>query len=353
MVSPSGLDPQRTAWWGMTVAVVAMGVMVLYSFVGTFVFGVFIYYATRKLYDRVRVHVESDSVAAVASLALFAFPVVLLLAYTTAIGLQEVGRFVQTVDIGPYEERLAPYIDVSTVVAEPTTLLRRADASIVRVTLQRTLDSIRFAFMLFLHSFLMFALAFYLLRDGDRITDWFRDQFGTDGGTLDLCMEAVDADLEAIFFGTILSAILTAAIGAIVYSFLGVFAPRGTAIPYPALLGLLIGAASLIPAVGTKLVYVPTTIFLLTDRTADGDIPVVFAGAFFLISLVLIDVVPDMLIRPYVSARRLHVGLVMFAYVLGPLLFGWYGIFLGPILLVLGAHVVYYILPPLLTGDPV
>jgi hypothetical protein len=45
--------------------------------------------------------------------------------------------------------------------------------------------------------------------------------------------------------------------------------------------------------------------------------------------------------------------MVMFAYILGPLLFGWYGIFLGPMILVLVMHFARIILPELLTREQV
>jgi hypothetical protein len=40
----------------------------------------------------------------------------------------------------------------------------------------------------------------------------------------------------------------------------------------------------------------------------------------------------------------------MFAYILGPVLFGWYGLFLGPLILVLVVHFVRLVLPELVTG---
>lgn len=40
-------------------------------------------------------------------------------------------------------------------------------------------------------------------------------------------------------------------------------APPGTGIRFPVLLGLLIGDATLIPAVGMKIVYFPYTAYLL------------------------------------------------------------------------------------------
>ena len=40
-------------------------------------------------------------------------------------------------------------------------------------------------------------------------------------------------------------------------------------------------------------------------------------------------------------------GLVMFAYLLGPALFGWYGIFMGPLLMVLIVEFIVTVLPRL------
>ena len=54
----------------------------------------------------------------------------------------------------------------------------------------------------------------------------------------------------------------------------------------------------------------------------------------------------------YYSTRRVHTGSVMFAYVLGPLLFGWYGLFLGPMILVFVTHFGLVVVPELLgRGD--
>jgi len=45
--------------------------------------------------------------------------------------------------------------------------------------------------------------------------------------------------------------------------------------------------------------------------------------------------------------------MVMLAYIFGPLLFGWYGIFLGPMLLVLLVHFTALVLPELLAGTEI
>jgi len=52
----------------------------------------------------------------------------------------------------------------------------------------------------------------------------------------------------------VVSVVATAGIGAVVYSGINVFASIGLTVPYPALLGILVDAASLVPVVGMKLV---------------------------------------------------------------------------------------------------
>jgi hypothetical protein len=206
-----------------------------------------------------------------------------------------------------------------------------------------------------LHAFVVFAVAFYLLRDDHRLSRWARDHLTDDPGPVEAYVRAVDNDLNTIFFGNILNAIITGTIGAIVYSLLTLAAPQGVAIPYAALVGLLTGVASLVPVVGMKVVYVPIAAYLFARPLFLVDAPGVlwFPTAFFVVSFVLVDLIPDLVLRPYVSGRNLHVGMVMMAYVLGPLLFGWYGIFLAPLLLVLVVHFARIVLPDLVTGDPV
>ena len=200
-----------------------------------------------------------------------------------------------------------------------------------------------------MHGFIMIGVAFYLLRDDQQFSRWARDTFGDEAGLLEEFMDAVDHDYHQVFFGNILNALITGLIAAVTYNAVNVVSPAGLSVPYPTLIGLLSGAASLIPLVGMKLVYVPVTLYLFgAALTSAGVDSLWFPATFAAVAFFVVDVIPDMVLRPYVSARDLHMGTMMFAYLLGPLLFGWYGIFLAPMLLVIAVRFNRVVLPELL-----
>jgi predicted PurR-regulated permease PerM len=276
----------------------------------------------------------------------------LLLAYAMAIALQELTAYVETVDLGPYQDVVEPYLDVSTVVDNPQTLLANVgDPGALVEPLISALGYLGLVGASLLYLFIAITLAFYLLRDGHRLTG-YASLVDDEKGVLRAYASAVDGNLRTIYFGNILNAFLTGVLGAVTFSLLNLGAPEAFGIPYPALLGILAGAGSLIPVVGMKIVYVPMLLYLAAQAVVtDGGWGFVTLAA--VVSVVVVDTIPDLLLRPYVSGGDLHTGTVMFAYVLGPLIWGWYGLFLGPLVLVVASQFARLILPELLAGTTV
>lgn len=341
----------RGAWWIVAVVFGAVTAWVVLTYIGTFVLGLFLYYVTRPAYRRFQSQVR-PSIAAATALLVLAVPVVLLMGYTLAIAVQELARLQRTVDLGPLTDQVEPYVDVSEVVQDPATLLQNPDVvDAGQLVAEGALGYVPLVGTALINVFLALAVAFYLLRDGDRLGRWVRETFNDQQEFLTVYMTAVDEDLGSVYFGNILNAFAIAVVAAFVYAVLNVFAPAD-GIPYPALVAVLAGAASLIPVVGMKLVYVPLAIGLFT-RAILMENPLWFPTVFVLATVVFVDFIPDLVLRPYVSGRNLHVGLVMIAYVIGPLLFGWYGLFLGPLLLVVIYHFARLVLPVLIDGDGV
>jgi predicted PurR-regulated permease PerM len=352
------LDTERShaGWWALGLALLGVVGYVGYSFVGTLVLGVFIYYATRPIHRRLQRRIRPASLAAAVSLFALALPALLLVAYALLVAIREAYRVSQATRFDP----------AAVLGIDPTLLNRVADPERLvelewqqYVTVERILslarslssaaDTLAEVGIGLVHLFVMIALAFYLLRDDHKLSRWVRTQFGDEAGVLDEYLTAVDRDLKSVFFGNILNAVLTGTIGVIAYSLLNVWAPPANAIPAPALVGLLAGVASLIPVVGMKLVYVPVAGYMALRGVVQADPGAWYVvGAFVVLSFVVVDTIPDLVLRPYVSGRNLHVGSVMIAYVLGPLLFGWYGLFLLPVVLVLAVHFGRVVLPEIL-----
>ncbi|MFB6109523.1 MAG: AI-2E family transporter [Halodesulfurarchaeum sp.] len=349
------LDRDRLGWWVIALAFGLFVLYLLYSFLGTFVFGVFVYYATRPIYRRVNQIVGHPSLSAGVSLLAIILPALLLAFYTIAIALQELNKFLESghVTIRPLESLLQPYFDISAVISDPASLLTQPNATVaIRAVLREAAAYLGFFGTAALHLLVVIILAFYLLRDDRRLADWWRHRFSDQEGVMAEYMTRVDRDLSKVLFGNILNALLTGIIGAIAYGLLNLVTPATVGVPYPTLLGMLAGVASLIPILGIKIVYVPMGLYLFVKYATDPSLlwfPILFA----VVSAVIVDVIPDLILRPYVSGRTLHLGMVMLAYIFGPLLFGWYGLFFGPIVLVLLVHFVVLVLPELLAGSPI
>jgi len=347
-------DRSRLTWWILGGLLAAVLIYIVSAYVGTFVFGVFIYYATRPVYRRLKRRVQPSSLAAGISLFVLALPALLLLIYTVAIAVQEFNRFTERYDISLLEPYISPYLGVTSFPRTPEELLAGNGLELAGDLVNTVTTYVGIVGMGALHLFIMIAIAFYLLRDDARLVRWVRRHFADGAGVFEVYASAVDRSFHQVFFGNLLNAVLTAVIGALSYHLLNLVAPVGVVIPYPTLIGLLAGVASLVPVVGMKLVYVPVAAYLAAAPLLSGRPSTLwFAALFFAVSFVIVDTIPDFVLRPYVSGRNLHVGMVMFAYIFGPLVFGWYGIFLGPMLLVLIIHFARLVLPELVAGVPI
>lgn len=348
-------DRDRLAWWVMILLLGIVLAFVVYAFIGVFLLGVFVYYATRPIYRRFLSRVDSPTVVALGSLVTVALPVLVLVSYTVVVGVEQLSDVLST---GPdFASYLAPYFDVE-LIRNPRTLLEglperisELDADSVRDILSSAVAYLGVVVTGLLYLFVVLALAFFLLRDDRKLARWYRSMVGDDSAAYAFAV-AVDRDLQTLYFGNILTAFAIAAVAAITYNGLNLVAPPETSIPVPILLGLLTGVGSLVPVVGPKLVYVPIALYMGVEAALTDPALLWFPVVFALAALVVVDTLPELLLRPYISGRDLHVGMVMFAYILGPVLFGWYGLFLAPLLLVLIAQSASLVLPKLVRGEP-
>jgi predicted PurR-regulated permease PerM len=344
MVSSLRDRHDSVAWILVGVLITVIVAFVLYSFIGAIVVGIFLYYATRPIYRWIDQWTAHPDLSAAVTLLTVGLPVLLILAYATFIGIREIDQFFAVANLEQLRTLLEPYVDLVSGV-EGQGLL-----GLLRNNVSRVGEFASSATAWLLRLLVIFTLAFYLLRDDYKIAQWFRRSFENQPSAVTFA-ERVDNDLTTIYTGNLITIGATGLLAVVVFYSLDVGAPAGTGVPFPVLLGLLTGVATLIPAIGVKLVYFPYTGYLVWQAVSRGGDPLWFPVVFFLVTLVVVDVIPDFFIRPYVSKGELNMGLLLLTYVLGAVAFGWYGIFFAPIVLVVFIHFLRDILPSLLGLD--
>lgn len=346
----------RLAWGAVLLLLGLVVALFVYSFVGTLVLGLFVYYGVRPLHRRLRSRLSGRGRSAALTVLFVVVPLIGLVGYGALVAVREL-----TVVAGPaVVEALLSRLpgdprSVVVLLRSPASLLQYLDsAARVRSYLLTGLGTLGRAGNALVHLTLSLALAFFLLRDGPRLREWFRRDVAGEAGVGEAYLDAVDADLETVYFGNVLTVLLVCGAALVVYHGFNHLSPAGLRLPVPTLLSLLTGLATFVPLVVGKLVYLPATAYLLWRATARGAGPELlpWVGAFLVVSFLVLDLVPQTFVRPLISGRSLHGGLVLFAYVLGTALFGWYGLFLGPLLLVLVVQAANLVLPEMLGGDP-
>jgi predicted PurR-regulated permease PerM len=339
------LDWARLGLWAVALLILVGLWLFFWRFTGTLVIGLFVYYVARPVFKRIHPRVGGRTTAVVVTILAVALPVLILIAWALAV---LIGVAANQFSTGNQQvtDALAPLLEAWTqaggidsvltqLLTDPLGFLRTDLGGLLTDLLGATVASLAAAGVAGLQAFIILVITFYLLRDDYRIAAWGRRTFAPEDGVVERYLVSVDRDLENVFFGNILNAIVTGLIAVVTYLALNTVAPEIVRIPQPALVGMLVGAASLVPAVGIKLVTWPIGAYLLAVAALSEPETVWFPAVFLLVSFVVVDYIPDQLLRPYVSGRTLHVGAVMLAYLFGPLLFGWIGIFLGPLMLVL------------------
>lgn len=320
----------------------------IYRFIGTFVFGIFFYYVSRPVYRRLQTYIPYRGITAGISLIVVTFPLFVLLSWISIAALREYRILDEQLNVAAQlEPFLGPFIDLSAATdGNLSSITGSLD------TLETILDVLLQYVSIFgigaTHLILMIVIAFYLLRDDHRLGNWIRS-FDNDSDYLSRYMTAIDKDLHHIFFGNILNALFAGVISSLLYIGLNSIAPPTLSIPYPVLVGSIVGVASLIPIVGMKVAYFPIAAYLYAVTFLPSSEPLYwFPTTFLITSFIFVDGIPDLLLRPYVSGKNTHIGMLMGAYILGPFMFGWYGIFLAPMLLVFVVQYSRIILPELL-----
>jgi len=352
------MDEKRfvIALFGLAVALVVG--FIGYRFVAPLTVAVFLYYSTRRLFHRLERFRLPARARAVISLSLIGVPLIGLIGYTVLLVLIEARQFVERYPVaetvGAEDSWVGDLAQLSDPTLDGLVAAYRSgqfDPLIEFVSEQAPLLASTLS-GLALNLLIVVVVTYYLLLDGSKFHEWLLT-FDDDAVVREY-LETADDELEAVLYGNLLNVIAISIIAVVTYTAYNVAVPAAVEVPYPALAGALTGVASLIPVIGMKIVYVPlAAVTSVPTLLGGGDVALLaYVAGFLVVAAVVVDTIPDIVLRPYFSGKTTHVGLLMLAYIFGPVVFGFHGLFLAPIVLVLALTFADTALVRLLGGDP-
>ena len=192
-------------------------------------------------------------------------------------------------------------------------------ATSLQNVLSRALDIGQGAFAFVIGLGVMLYMTFFFVRDGKRIVGFIAHSAPLDSRHGSALLDRFAAVVHAMIKGSLLVAAAQGLIGGIIFWAIG--------IPSALLWGVAMGFMSLLPAIGTGIVWVPVALYLLATGAIWQGITLVLCG-LFVIGLV------DNLLRPALVGRDAKMpDYIVFVSTLGGLeLFGFSGFILGPVI---------------------
>jgi len=166
---------------------------------------------------------------------------------------------------------------------------------------------------------LMLYLTFFLLRDGDVIGQKVKEAVPLAPELRDALAERFIIVVRATIKGSVVVAVLQGLVGGVTFWLLGI---EGAL-----LWGLLMGLFSLVPAVGTGIVWLPVALYLLATGAIWEGVALILTG-FFVIGLI------DKLLRPVLVGHetRMPDFVVLIATIAGLETMGLNGFIVGPMI---------------------
>ncbi|KAB1190582.1 AI-2E family transporter [Haloferax sp. MBLA0076] len=326
----------EVGWWIFALVVGAVIAFVGWVYLPWVVFGLFIYYVARPIQRRLERRLPSKNISAVVTLLLVVVPIVAILGGAILVTIAELSSFF-TDEVVVRINAVLP-LAIDALPQDPTELVRGLGEVVSGGAIQdvfgsvsRTVGSVASALF---NAFLSLLFAFFLLREDDRLASWFHRNIADDDSDLVQYLRAVDEGLESVYFGYTITIFVVIVLAAIVYTLFNFVAPSGLEIPAPVTLAVVTGLFTIVPLVGRSIVYAVVTAYLALVALQTNPSALWFPLAFLAVMELPFDNLIRIYIRPALSGRLFPMGLIVFAYLVGPPLFGWYGIFYGPFLMV-------------------
>ncbi len=188
-------------------------------------------------------------------------------------------------------------------------------------------DIIKYLTGLILKLFVFIFTLYYLFTSGDQFVEYVKSVLPVNSAHKNEMIARTKETLYAIIYGNFLTGLVQTILAVILYLILGV--------PSPAFLGLLtfIGAVS----IGSWLGWLPAALWLLFKGALISSNSLIIKGIILLLLGVFLISVIDNVVKPMIIKRwsKINIAVILVGLFGGIALYGFIGIFLGPVILAL------------------
>lgn len=175
--------------------------------------------------------------------------------------------------------------------------------------------------------FLTLVISYFILKDWKNILKKVINLLPMRTKTIKRLIREFENITYTVIYAQLFVALIQGIVGAIGFYIFGV--------PFPIILGVVLAFCSLIPTIGTAIIWVPVSLFLILSGYFSHDYLILGDGiALFLYGLLIISTIDNILLTKIVHAKsKVNQIIVITGVIGGASLFGIVGIFIGPILL--------------------
>ncbi len=175
--------------------------------------------------------------------------------------------------------------------------------------------------------FVTIFLTYYLLKESSLFIDAAKKYMPFKEIVKEQILERFSKITKAIVFGTVLTAIIQGILGAIGFAIFSIHSPI--------LWGFIMAAVSIIPLLGTSIVWFPAGIIQLAQQNYFSGLGILLFGALVIGTV-------DNFIKPKLVGKRanVHPAIILIGILGGLKLLGFIGLIIGPLILATAAELI-------------
>ncbi|MDO8556257.1 MAG: AI-2E family transporter [Nanoarchaeota archaeon] len=175
--------------------------------------------------------------------------------------------------------------------------------------------------------FLTLIIAYFIIRGGENMLKKIVDVLPMRKKTITRLIEKFKDIAHTVIYAQLFVALIQGLIGAVGFYLFGV--------PFPIFLGVVMAFCSLIPTIGTAIIWAPVSLIIMIIGYLTNNYWLLAKGiGLFLYGALLISTIDNILLARIVYKKvKVNSILVFIGVIGGATMFGFIGIFIGPILL--------------------